>query len=98
MTFVHRAGLVVLLAGAWIGCAEEPPPAPAPEPVAAPTPTPPTPMLPPRPAEPEEPTAQSLPIADDFEEEAATQITTTTYVAELDKLEAEISADETTAE
>jgi hypothetical protein len=91
MKLAHRVGSVVLIAGSWlVGCADEAPP-PAPEPVAAPTPTPPTPMLPPVPAEEELPSAQALPIADDFEAEAASTISADTYLAELDKLETEVS-------
>lgn len=97
MTFAYRAGVAALLAGllagSWLGCAGEAP-APAPEPALPITPTPPTPMLPPRPPAPEMPSAQALPIADDFEEEAASEITAETYLVELDELEKEVSADE----
>lgn len=91
MKLAHQIGSVVLIASAWLGCADEaPPPTPAPAP--APTPTPPTPMLPPVAAAEEDlPSEQALPIADDFEAEAASAISADTYLAELDKLEAEVS-------
>lgn len=97
MTLATRAGVALLLAGllagSWLGCAGEAP-APAPEPAAPVTPTPPTPMLPPRPPVPEMPSAQALPVADDFEEEAASEITEDTYLVKLDELEKEIRTDE----
>ena len=96
MKTATHAAIAALVVGAWTGCADE---APAPSetaaaPAAAPTPTPPTPMLPPRPAPPETPSPQQLPLPDDFEEEAASEITAETYLAALDELEEEISAAE----
>ena len=90
MNIAHRAGIAVLIAGAWIGCADETPP-PEPAPAAAPTPPPPAPMLPLEQEVEETPSAQALPLADDFETEAAAEVTEETYLARLDELEKEIS-------
>lgn len=93
MKLAYRVGSAVLIAGSWLGCADEAPP-PAPEPAAAPTPTPPTPMLPPVAPVDELPSEQALPVAEDFEAAAASTISADTYRAELDSLEAEVAAAE----
>ena len=50
-----------------------------------------TPIAPPEPQA--QLTAEELPVAEDFVPEAAEQITTASYVAELDALQREIDAD-----
>lgn len=44
-------------------------------------------------AEPNEPSAEEVPIAEDFTEEAETRIAAENYQAELDRIEREIEAD-----
>lgn len=79
------APLAVLLLLA-AGCAKDPPP-PA-EPAPAPEPTPAAPA--PAPA----PTAESdIPTEEDFEEEAAKEVTAANLDAQLDALEKEINAE-----
>ena len=82
--------LVALLAcGKEEAPAPEPVPEPAapaaPEPVAAPAPAP-------APAD-DVPSAAVFPVPEDFEDEAATEITEASYHAQLDTLEKEVEAD-----
>lgn len=69
-------------------CADKPP---APEPVAPPAPPPV--VAPPVEVTEVAPTPDELPIEQDFEDEAAAQITPDNFRAELDRLEAEIAND-----
>jgi len=81
--------LLVILSAAAVGCAGEPvADEPAPEPAAEAVPIADPPVLD------EEPSAEELPVAEDFEEEVATAITSDNYGSELDALEKEIGADQ----
>jgi hypothetical protein len=81
-----------LLAAACSG-EPRPPSEPAPEPAAppaAPAPAAPAPAVAQEQPADLEPTPEELPVREDFEEEAALQVTLANYRAELDKLEREI--------
>ncbi|MDH5676507.1 MAG: hypothetical protein OEZ06_30585 [Myxococcales bacterium] len=67
------------------GAGEAPAPKPEPEPEAIEAPD-----QPQAAAAEEEPSAEQVPVTADFEEEAEQQITDDNYVAELDKLKAEL--------
>ena len=91
MSTLHPRWALVAGLLAFAGCGnrdeapppEPPPAAPSPEPTPAPA------------ADDVLPSAEVLPVPDDFEDEAATEVTESTYRAELDAIEKDIEADVT---
>lgn len=82
--------IAVIALVALLACGKEE--APAPEPVPEPgVPAAPEPVAP-APAD-DLPTAQAFPVPEDFENEAATEITEASYRAQLDTIEKEVAAD-----
>lgn len=81
---------LVLLASLCFGgaCSDEPKPAVEAEPPHAPAPKPPKPVV-----DSVDPTPEQVPIPEDFEEEAAKEVSDKNLSAQLDALEQEITAD-----
>ena len=74
------------------GCSNDERPPAEPAPVAAPNPAP-APAAAPAAAEPPDPTADELPLQEDFESEAEQQITEDNFKTELDAIDKEMSAE-----
>lgn len=87
---VGSATLVIALV-AFLACGKQEQPLPEPAPLSA-APAQPEPVPAPAPAD-ELPSADVLPVPEDFEDEAATEITEASYHAQLDALEKEVEAD-----
>ncbi len=83
--------LTIAVAGfVCTGCGKDPVPPDAPP--AAPAAPPAAPPAPEAEAD-DTPSAAALPVADDFEDEAATEVTEQSYRAQLDTIEKEVEAD-----
>lgn len=79
----------IILAFSLVACGKEAAPeaTPAPAPAAPPAPPPGA-----TPDPPTEPTAEEIPVAEDFEQETEESITADNYMAELDAIEKELDA------
>jgi hypothetical protein len=87
-------GVILVCALLAVACSGEERPPAEPAPVVPAEPAPPVAPAPPAevPAGDLEPTAEEIPVREDFEAEVATQITAANYRAELDRLEKEIQS------